>query len=262
MRAILVLLTLALALVGCATARASIHRRDVIVVGVKSDQPGLGLRKGGVFQGFEVDVGGYIARHLGASHVTFREVRSDDREQLLSRRAVDLVLASYSITPDRARLVAFGGPYYVAHQDVMVRRSETRVRSVRDLAGRRMCQASGSVSTERVVVGLSIPAKLVPGSSYSDCVAKLRSGAVDAISTGDLVLAGFAAPDLRIVNAPFTDERYGVGMRKDDADGCEAVNRAITTMYQDGTARRLLDKWFGKSGLTLVQEVPEFEGCS
>ncbi|MFD0539714.1 hypothetical protein ACFQY7_44095 [Actinomadura luteofluorescens] len=69
---------------GCATARASIHRRDVIVVGVKSDQPGLGLRKGGVFQGFEVDVGGYIARHLGASHVTFREVRSDDREQLLS----------------------------------------------------------------------------------------------------------------------------------------------------------------------------------
>lgn len=262
MRAIFVLLALALALVGCATAKASIHSQDVIVVGVKADQPGLGLRKDGVFRGFEVDVGGYIARRLGASHVTFREVRSDDRERLLNRHAVDLVLASYSITPDRARLVAFGGPYYVAHQDVMVRRSETRVQGVRDLAGRKMCQASGSVSTERVVVGLRIATRLVPGSSYSDCVAKLRSGAVDAISTGDLVLAGFAAPDLRIVNAPFTDERYGVGLRKDDADGCEAVNRAITTMYQDGTAGRLLDKWFGESGLTLVREVPEFEGCS
>ncbi|MGH3588023.1 MAG: transporter substrate-binding domain-containing protein, partial [Pseudonocardia sp.] len=64
-------------------------------------------------------MGTYIARHLGASRVRFREVRSDDREQKLNDRAVDLVLASYSITPDRAKLVTFAGPYYVAHQDIM-----------------------------------------------------------------------------------------------------------------------------------------------
>ncbi|RKS68135.1 glutamate transport system substrate-binding protein [Actinomadura pelletieri DSM 43383] len=232
------------------------------MVGVKADQPGLGLREGGVFRGFEVDVGTYIARHLGASRVTFREVRSDDREQKLDAHEVDLVLASYSITPDRARHVTFGGPYYVAHQDIMVRRGQAGIRGVRDLAGRWMCQASGSVSTERVITELSVPAKLVPGSSYSDCVEKLRRGVVDAVSTGDLVLAGFAARDLEIVNAPFTDERYGVGMRKGDIDGCEVVNRAITTMFQDGTAGRLLRKWFGASGLRLVEEVPQFEGCS
>ncbi|TDC56226.1 glutamate ABC transporter substrate-binding protein [Actinomadura sp. KC345] len=255
-------LVLAFALVGCTAAEASITGNDVIVVGVKSDQPRLGFKENDRFTGFEVDVGTYIARHIGASKVEFREVRSDNREKKLDEGAVDLVLASYSITPDRAKLVTFGGPYYVAHQDVMVRRGETRIRGVRDLAGRRMCQASGSVSTERVVVGLSIPAKLVPGSSYSDCVAKLRGGQVDAVSTGDLVLAGFAAPDLEIVNSPFTDEHYGVGMRKGDIDGCEAVNKAITTMYQDGTASELLRKWFGPSGLKLVEEVPQFEGCS
>ncbi|WP_433466199.1 glutamate ABC transporter substrate-binding protein [Spirillospora sp. CA-128828] len=229
---------------------------------MKADQPGLGFRKDGVLRGFEVDVGTYIARHLGASQVAFQEVRSDNREQKLNDHVVDLVLASYSITPDRARLVSFGGPYYVAHQDVMVRRGDTRIRGVRDLAGRKMCEASGSVSTERVVTGLSIPARLVPGASYSDCVAKLRGGAVDAVSTGDLVLAGFAAPDLRILNAPFTDEQYGVGMRKGDIEGCERVNRAITTMYQDGTAGRLLRKWFGHSGIELVESVPQFEGCT
>lgn len=243
-------------------ARASVSGDDVIVVGVKADQPRLGYRERGVFRGFEVDVGTYIARRLGASRVTFREVRSDNREEKLDDRVVDLVLASYSITPDRAKLVTFGGPYYVAHQDIMVRRGETGIRGPRDLAGRRMCQASGSVSTERVVKGLSIPARLVPGASYSDCVAKLRAGVVDAVSTGDLVLAGFAADDLKIVNYPFTDESYGVGMRKGDVDGCEAVNRALTSMYQDGTASRLLRKWFGKSGIPLVEEVPQFEGCS
>ncbi|MGH8966614.1 MAG: glutamate ABC transporter substrate-binding protein [Actinomycetes bacterium] len=262
MRFFLAVLGLVVGLVGCAAAEASIADDEVIVVGVKADQPGLGFRQDGVLTGFEVDVGTYIARHLGASRVRFREVRSDNRERKLNERVVDLVLASYSITPDRAKMVTFGGPYYVAHQDVMVRRGESRIRGVRDLAGRKMCQASGSVSTERVVQGLSIPARLVPGSSYSDCVAKLRGGEVDAVSTGDLVLAGFAAKDLVIVNAPFTDERYGVGMRKGDVEGCEAVNRAITTMYQDGTAGWLLRKWFGDSGLRLVGEVPQFEGCS
>ncbi|TDE25115.1 glutamate ABC transporter substrate-binding protein [Actinomadura sp. 6K520] len=262
MRCVLGVLVLVFGLAGCGVAEASIADRDVIVVGVKADQPRLGFRENGKFTGFEVDVGTYIARHLAATRVEFREVRSDNREQKLDDRVIDLVLASYSITPDRAKLVTFGGPYYVAHQDIMVRRGETGIQSVRDLAGRRMCQASGSVSTERVVVGLSVSAKLVPGASYSDCVAKLRKGEVDAVSTGDLVLAGFSAPDLKIVNAPFTDERYGVGMRKGDLDGCEAVNRAITTMYQDGTAAELLRKWFGPSGLELVEEVPQFEGCS
>ena len=73
---------------------------------------------------------------------------------------------------------------------------------------------------------------------------------------------GLLGPDLEIVNAPFTGERYGVGLRKGDIDGCEAVNRAVTTMYQDGTASDLLRKWFGPSGLELVEEVPQFEGCS
>ncbi|MFI0484384.1 glutamate ABC transporter substrate-binding protein [Actinomadura sp. 9N215] len=261
MHAVLAVL-LSVVLVGCSAARASVSDDDAVVVGVKADQPGLGLRERGVFRGFEVDVGTYIARHIGASRVRFQEVRSDNREQKLNDRAVDLVLASYSITPDRSKLVTFAGPYYVAQQDIMVRRGETRIRGVRDLAGLRMCQASGSVSTERVVKGLSIPTTLVPGSSYSDCVTKLRGGVVDAVSTGDLVLAGFAAKDLQILNAPFTEERYGVGLRKDDVDGCEAVNRALTTMYQDGTASRLLRKWFGNSGLRLVEEVPQFEGCS
>ncbi|GAA1792696.1 glutamate ABC transporter substrate-binding protein [Actinomadura chokoriensis] len=262
MRHFLMSLALVIGLAGCATASASIPGGDVIVVGVKADQPGLGREENGVFRGFEVDVGSYIARRLGASRVTFKEVRSDNREEKLDEHSVDLVLASYSITPDRAHLVTFAGPYYVAHQDVMVRRGAVGIRSVRDLAGRRMCQASGSVSTERVVSGLGIAAELVPASSYSDCVAKLRAGAVDAVSTGDLVLAGFAAPDLEILNTPFTDERYGIGMRKGDIDACEKVNRAVTTMYQDGTAGWLLRKWFGSSGLKLVDEVPQFEGCS
>src|SRR5690606_37972831 len=65
----------------------------------------------------------------------------------------------------------------------------------------------------------------------------------------------------RLVNAPFTNEKYGIGIAKEDVAGCEEVNRAGTRMYQDGTAEELLDEWFGETGLDLVTSVPQFEGC-
>ncbi|MFG1998116.1 glutamate ABC transporter substrate-binding protein [Spirillospora sp. NPDC048911] len=257
-----VILTLALA--GC-TAAATASQKNTIVVGVKADQPGLGLLERGGHKGFEVDVGTYVAKRLGATRVTFKTVTSEDRERLLDAGTVDLVLASYSITAERATKVTFGGPYYVAHQDIMVRKGEQGIRSARDLAGRRMCQASGSVSSQRVTRGLGIATKPVPSPSYSECFKKLLAGEVDAVSTGDLVLAGFAArarDRVRITNSPFTEERYGVGLRKGDIESCERVNKAITQMYQDGTASHLLRKWFGAAGLQLTESVPEFEGCS
>jgi glutamate transport system substrate-binding protein len=90
--------------------------------------------------------------------------------------------------------------------------------------------------------------------------------ALDAVST-DPILASLAAKasgsghKLRIVDAPFTDEPYSVGIRKGGVDGCEAVNKAITGMYQDGTVPRLLTRWVGDTGLNLTTTVPQFEGC-
>jgi glutamate transport system substrate-binding protein len=64
-----------------------------------------------------------------------------------------------------------------------------------------------------------------------------------------------------MVNAPISDEPYGIGLRKGDSDGCEAVNKAITELYQDGTAAGLLRKWFEPAGLKVTKTVPQFEGC-
>ncbi|WP_410050117.1 transporter substrate-binding domain-containing protein [Actinomadura sp. CNU-125] len=68
--------------------------------------------------------------------------------------------------------------------------------------------------------------------------------------------------EFTVINDPFTDEKYGVGMRKGDTETCEAVNAAVTKMYEDGTAAKLLDKWFGGTGLKPTTTVPQFEGCA
>jgi glutamate transport system substrate-binding protein len=262
-------LALAPALAGCGIASGetpSIAHQDSLVIGVKSDQPGLGLqRPDGTYEGFDVDVATYVAGKLGAKKVTFKPTPSKIREQALQDGTVDLIFATYSITPERKTKVTFGGPYYVAHQDTAVRPADVSIKNVRDLTGKRLCQVTGSNSWKRVVEEKKINATLVEATSgkYSECFDMLARNQVDAVSTDDLILAGFArGAIIKIVNAPFTDEKYGIGIKKGDLDGCEAVNKAVTEMYQDGTAKTLLTKWFASSGLQLTTSVPQFEGCT
>jgi glutamate transport system substrate-binding protein len=256
-------------LAGCGlggTEEESVADKDSLVIGVKEDQPALGVKRpDGTYEGFDVDVATYIAGRMGVpqSRITWKTTNSSVREEALAKGTVDMIVATYSITAKRKMKVTFGGPYYVAHQDTFVRPDAASIRNVRDLKGKRICEVTGSNSWRRVIEERHVAARPVTVGTYGACMDALAAGKLDAVSTDDLILAGFAAgrPG-RIINAPFTDEKYGVGLKKGDLKGCEEVNRAITAMYQDGTAERLLTKWFGTSGLKLTTSVPQFEGCS
>ncbi|GAA3930518.1 glutamate ABC transporter substrate-binding protein [Actinomadura viridis] len=244
----------------------SVAAKRSLVIGVKADQPGLGLRlRDGTYIGYDVEVATYVAGRLGVppERITFRTTPSSVRERALREGQVDMIFATYSITAKRKTQVTFAGPYYVPHQDTLVRADDTEIRNVRDLKGRRLCEVTGSNSARRVIEERKIAAIPVPAPTYSACMDMISDGRIDAVSTDDLILAGFSSGRaVKIINAPFTDEKYGVGLRKGDLDGCEAVNRALTQMYQSGHAARLLSKWFHGSGLKLVGSVPQFEGCS
>ncbi|WP_246075663.1 glutamate ABC transporter substrate-binding protein [Nonomuraea terrae] len=272
-------LVMVLALTACGgggsytTAVDKIRNTGTAVVGTKADQPGVGLRTGaGEPQGFDVDVARYIVRQLAGGddvRITWRESPSSAREALLQNGTVDLVVASYSITPARSARVTFAGPYVIARQDTMVRAGDTSIRKTTDLRGKRICLAEGSNSYRRIVDPppdglLNLPAVLVPAANYSDCVRKLAAGQLDAVSTEDLVLAGYAEQQpgrFRLLNDPISDEKYGVGIKKGDIATCEAVNRAIIRMWQDGTAAHLLRKWFGGTGLKLPASMPRLQRC-
>ncbi|MEW1838067.1 glutamate ABC transporter substrate-binding protein [Nonomuraea angiospora] len=244
-----------------------------VVVGTKWDQPSLGLKTGdGPPEGFDVDVARYIVNYLARGRhmqITWRESPSSTREALLQNGSVDLIVATYSVTPSRRPKVTFGGPYIVTAQDTMVRAGDTSIKKVSDLRGKRLCLAEGSNSYRRIVDPppngkLSLPMRLVPAANYSDCVRKLDAGKLDAVSTENLVLAGFAEEEpgrFRLLNDPVSNEHWGVGIKKGDTATCEAVDQAVASMWHDGTATRLLRRWFGKTGLKLPSSLPSPVGC-
>lgn len=241
---------------------------DTLTVGIKFDQPGLGLQEGGDYTGFDVDVARYIAEQLGYSEdqIEFREAPSAQRENLLSNGQVDMIVATYSITDERKQTVDFAGPYFVAGQDLLVA-EDSDITGPEDLDGQLLCSVTGSTPAQRIKDDYAGDVQLQEFDGYSECVEALAAGTIDAVTTDDIILAGFAAQDayagkLKVVGNPFSEENYGVGLPK-DSDMCQDVTDAITAMIDDGTWQQLLDDNLGDSNYTPNADLnpPTPEAC-
>ncbi|MFC4945607.1 glutamate ABC transporter substrate-binding protein [Pseudonocardia sp. GCM10023141] len=229
-----------------------------LTIGIKFDQPGLGLKKpDGTYAGFDVDVAKYVAKELGvdASAITFKEAQSAERENLISKGEVDYIVATYSITDTRKQKVNFAGPYFVAHQDLLVSATNTDITGPESLtANKKLCSVKGSTPAQNVKDKYAKEVQLQEYGKYSDCVTALLNGSVDAVTTDDVILAGYAAQSpgkLKLVGKGFTDEKYGIGLKKDDAAGTKAITDAINKMIADGSWKKALQDNVGPSGYTI-----------
>jgi len=227
---------------------------DTLTVGIKFDQPGLGLKQGDEYVGMDVDVALAVADKLGYSEdqVTFKETPSAQRETMLETGQVDLIFATYSITDTRKEKVQFAGPYFVAGQDLLVA-ADSDIAGPDDLDGKFLCSVTGSTSAENVKA--EVPGvQLQEYGTYSECVEQLANGTLDAVTTDDVILAGFAAQEqyagnFKVVGAPFSQENYGVGLNKED-DRCEDINEALTELWEDGTMEQIIDDNLGAADYT------------
>lgn len=226
---------------------------DGITVGIKFDQPGLGLKTGDTYSGFDVDVARYVAKELGfeADQITFKESPSPQRENLLQSGQVDMIVATYSITDSRKEKVSFAGPYFVAGQGLLVQESNSDITGPDSLNGKKLCSVQGSTPAQRIKDDFATEVQLQEFDTYSKCVEQLSQGNVDAVTTDDIILAGFAAQPqyagkLKVVGETFSQENYGIGLQK-GSDRCKAVTDAITKMISSGDWAKALEANTGAS---------------
>jgi glutamate transport system substrate-binding protein len=239
-----------------------------VTIGIKFDQPGLGQQEGSNYTGFDVEVARYVAKDLGYTDVTFKESPSAQRETLLQSDQVKMIFATYSITDDRKTKVSFAGPYFVAGQDLLVKATNTDITGPDTLDGKKLCSVTGSTSAKKIKDQFSTGVQLQEYDAYSKCVEALNTPSIDAVTTDNVILAGFAAQPqykdkLKVVGKPFSTERYGVGIKKGDTKLCEAVNAALTKMVADGSWQKALDSTVGPSGFVPDPSAKpaQFEPC-
>lgn len=228
---------------------ARIQQRGRLIAGVDQNSFQMGFRNpfSGELEGFDVDMVREVARAVfgDPNAIQYKVLTSEQRIPALEDREVDIVVRTMTVTCERWQRVNFSTIYYQAGQRVLVR-SNSDVTGIESLGGKRVCATKGSSSLANVAAAPVRPVAVsVP--HWTDCLVLLQQGQVDAISTDDTILAGFAAQDpyTKIVGPKFTDEPYGMAIPKADEDFVRFVNALLERLRADGTWTRLHQRWLG-----------------
>ncbi|WP_189296910.1 glutamate ABC transporter substrate-binding protein [Streptomyces albospinus] len=229
-----------------------------ITIGVKADQPFLGFKDPatGKYSGFDIEIAKMVAADLGFSEkqIKFNTIDSNVRETTISKGQVDYYVGTYTINDERKKQVSFAGPYYTAGADLLVRKDDKAITGPDSLQGKKVCSIVGSTPLQEIKKP-KYGAQTVEQSKYSDCVKSLLDGSVDAVTTDDAILKGYAAqrPEkLKVVGHPFTKEPYGVGLNKDDKALRDAITSALENHIKNGDYQKAYEGTLGKSGSAYV----------
>ncbi len=238
------------------TTMAALAEAGTIRVGTKFDQPGFGQANlDGVPEGFDVEIAKIIASELGISeeNIQWTEAPSAVREELLERDEVDIVVATYTINDQRKERIDFAGPYYIAGQHIMVKADNNDITGPESFKSGEytVCSVQGSTPSENIREYLADEGKqLVLFDGYSRCVEALDNGDVDAVTTDNVILMGFIAENpgayKLVESGTFTEEPYGIGVKKGDDEFRNWINDVIEEAVADGRYNEAWERTAGQ----------------
>jgi polar amino acid transport system substrate-binding protein len=253
----LFVLSLAMVSILCGAALAGdtlaeVKKKGVLVAGVKDSLPPFGSMNPDTkkFSGYDIDFVEHIAKKLGVK-VKYTPVSSANRIPMLMEGRIDILAATMTKTPERAKQIDFSHTYFLTGQKFLTKKGT--VKTLKDFEGKKIATAKGSTSEENVTKAVPY-ATILSLDDYPQGILALQQGKVIAVTTDESILAGqlgkleknpatkgqFEIPELAI-----SEEPYGIGMRKGDANWVKFVNDTLLEMEKNGEAAKIFEKWFG-----------------
>lgn len=218
-------------------------------VGVKADVPNFGLQDAatGEFEGMEIDLAYALAERIGLSKddVSFEAVTAKTRGPLLDNGQIDVVIATFTIKPERLEQWNFSNPYYQDEVGLLVKKS-SGIEGLADLDGKTVGVAQGATSKDAVQAEadkLGITVSFLEFATYPEINAALESGRVDAFSVDKSILSGYVTEDSVILPDGFSPQDYGVASKLGTDDLRDFINEMLAEMEENGEMDALLKKW-------------------
>jgi glutamate/aspartate transport system substrate-binding protein len=215
----------------------------------------------GVPQGYSVElckrVVGGIQQQLGLDtlSISWVEVDEANRFDMVMSGKIDLECGTTTNTLSRQEQVDFSLPTWVDGATFAVK-ADSPIKTHADLGGKKIAVMSGTTTEpalKRALANSYVNAEVIPVKSHVEGLELLFRNKADAYASDNTVLIGLSlavqkSMQLRISEAMFSYEPYGLMLRKDDGDFRRAVNRVIAGLYRGGGIKEIYMRWFGKIG--------------
>jgi len=226
----------------------AIQTKGKIRIGTQEDNPPFSVKNptNSKWEGFDTEIARELARAIFGKDadvdkvIEWVPVTSATRIAFLTDNKADVVVKTFTINEERKKQIDFSDVYFRTGQKILVKKDNTAIKEVKDLAGKTTCTQRGSTSEKNITAAAGSGAKLLLLTSYPECLLALQQGQADAVSTDETILFGLVAKDAntKIVGAYFSVEDYGIGIKQNksgDRQGfVEVVNSSLKAMIQDG----------------------------
>jgi polar amino acid transport system substrate-binding protein len=193
--------------------------------------------------GFEVDIMDALARRLGVK-AKLANFGWSNLVPSLERGDFDIVMNGFEATPERHDRLLLSNPYYVYAETLTVR-TDSKVRSLFELAGKRVGTLNQTFAYEILRMMPSIELAVYEGNQepYDD----LEHGRLDAVLLDNIIADRYGCiekrPDLKCLQPDVARGTYVIGMRKHDTALARAIDDALAGMQADGELEKILRKW-------------------
>jgi polar amino acid transport system substrate-binding protein len=228
-----------------------VKKKGVLVVGVNEATPPFGFldHDKGEIVGIEPDLAAALAKKLDV-RLKLLPVSSAGRIPAILDGKVDIVAATMSKNPDRARLVDFSLTYFKTAERLLARTGA--IVTVKDLAGKKVGVVQGSES-EHHLKREAPAAAIYPFSAYKYAVEALRKGSIDAMAGDGVILYAILATLPKDafevpMGISLADKSYGMAVRKGDAKFIEFVDATLTEVNRCGEGKIIIEKWLQRRG--------------
>ena len=226
-----------------------VKKKGFLAVGVRDNTPPMSFldRDKGKIIGVEIDLVEAIAKKIGVP-LKLVPITAAERVEALHKGKVDLVAASFSKTPDRAKLVDFSLTYFRSRQRILSKKGA--VSTLKDLEGKKIAVVKGT-TTEKNLREKVPSATVLALSDMQHVIDVLARGEVDIVSGDGVLLNGYlmtAPKDKRDrfeipANIALADEPYGMAVRLGDRKFLALVNGVLTELKNSGKAEKIFGKW-------------------
>jgi aspartate/glutamate/glutamine transport system substrate-binding protein len=228
-----------------------IKKRGKLVVGVKHDTKLFGLKDPatGKVEGFDIDIAKALAKKIlgDENKLELKEVTSKTRIPMLKNGEIDMIIATMTISEERKQEVDFSDVYFKAGQSLLVKKG-SKIQSIADLTkGTKVLAVKGSTSAANIRAKAP-EATTLEFENYQEAFTALKAGQGDALTTDNAILYGMTKqdPNYQLVGGTFTDEPYGMAIRKGDSEFVSFVNTFLKDMKASGEYDKTYEKWIGE----------------
>lgn len=219
-----------------------------ITWGIRADTRLFGLTniKTGKIEGFEIDLAKALTKQmLGKdAQAKFLTTTANTRVPLLKNHNIDAVLATMTITKERAKQVDFTNSYFPAGSSLLVAKN-SKITNVRQLNGKTVLAVKGTTAVDDVHK-FAPKAKVLQYDDYGQAMSALKAHQGVALTTDNGLLAGIAQenPGYKLVGGVYVNAPYGIAVNKGQKSMVKHLNKALAELKQNGTYARLINKWF------------------